>query len=170
MIDVARPFLDDAGEIVVPDDCFFHGYGIYASYYRYIDGDVPELVVLQMVNLDGRKLGKGLEDYCFLNKSNDMAKSRAKQRRENGKVDPHLISIINHTAMMPIGTFEELFLEGSSLFEDEKALAWLYYHDRTNDGVSFESENAAVEINSEALVLSEEKELVFFSGDSVPEK
>ena len=169
MVDVARPFFDDAGEIVVPDDYFLYGFGVYASYYRYIDGVAPELVVFKMINLDGRKLGKGLEDYCFLFTGNDMTISKAKQRRENGKADPHAISTIRLAEMIPIGMLEEFVLRGS-LFKNEKALSGLYYHDRTSDGVVFESENAAVAINSSALVLSEEKELEFFSSDGAPEK
>ena len=171
MIDVGRPFLNDAGEIIVPDDCFIFGSGMYASCYCYNDGVAPELVVFDMLNLDGRKLGKGLEDYCFLFTCNDMANWKAQKRRDKGEADPDAIGKARLIDMKTLDRMEARAL-GGSLFNNEKALAGLYYHDRTNDGIVFESDRAAVEINSGALVLSEEKELVFFSGDgeSDPEK
>ena len=139
MMDVGRLYLNDTGEVVVPDDCFTCGLGLYASFNYHNDNGTTRLFVLEMINLDGQKLGKGLEDYCLLFTNDMMANMKAKQRRDTGTTDPEAFSEARLNDMNRLWELEENVF-GGRLLDNEQIIAGLYFHDRMDGFLTFESE------------------------------
>jgi len=128
MIDIGRLF-DNENEVIVPDDCFTCGMGLYASVSY---GDDENLLVLEMVNLKGQKLGKGLEDYCFLVSIDFVAGIKAKKRRNEGISDPAAVLAAKLSDMRSLWEIEEDVL-GGRLLDNKEARGALFYHEQADD-------------------------------------
>ena len=112
---------DDDFNMIIPDDCFTCGMGLYASLYF---GD--RLLVFEMVNLDGQKLGKGLEDYCFIAAPDMLSPIKAEARRANGENDENAINSARLNDMRRLWEIEEQI--GCRVLDHEAVRSGLFYH------------------------------------------
>ncbi|HBT95786.1 MAG TPA: hypothetical protein DEB24_06780 [Coriobacteriia bacterium] len=116
---------DDDYNAIIPDDCFTCGMGLYVSLpYGYGD----ELLVLEVVDLGGQKLGKGREDYCFLVAPDMLSPIKARKRREEGQTDISGLNDPKSRGMRSLWEIEESAL-GCRVTEHEAARSGLFYHE-----------------------------------------
>jgi len=131
-IDIAVKFSDNS-TVFVPTDIFTCGLGLYACLRRLPFAPSEPVtknnsVVMEIIDLEDRKLGKGLDDFCLIATSDIFAMMKAEQRRNSGLSNENLFSSLNLNAGRTLEDVEEGL--GCSLLKHSGVLSALYYHDK----------------------------------------
>jgi len=130
-IDVAVNFTGNS-PVFAPMCAFTCGMGLYAYMRRlpFIPSQPlkeNEAIVMEIIDLEGDKLGKGLSDYCFIATPDILAQMKAKKCLENG-TDENCLESIKLTDARTLSDIESAL--GGSVLNHPQAMASLYYHDR----------------------------------------
>jgi len=131
-LDVAVNFSGNS-PVFAPLCAFTCGMGLYAYMRRMpFTPSQPlkenDAVVMEIIDLENRSLGKGLRDYCFIATSDMMAQMKAEKCMSDGAADANCLASIKLTDARTIDDIESAL--GRCILDHPQALAALHYHDR----------------------------------------
>lgn len=126
--DVAVGF--EKGFLLKPLDVFTCGMGLYTAMQVENTADTGEPVILEIIDLDGAKLGEGLEDYCFIATPDIVARMKFEQRRQAGQCNAEGLTTIKLTDARTMDGIEDVL--GCAVLRHPQAKAALYLHKKLN--------------------------------------
>ena len=124
--DAAKGFI--SGMIFEPLDVFTCGVGLYAAMSQAGHIETEQIIVFEIINLGNRKLGKGLEDYCFISTPDMMADLKYKQRKKAGQCDAGKLASMDLYDARTLDEIEALL--GCPITKHPQAMSALYVHIR----------------------------------------
>jgi hypothetical protein len=116
----------EKGFLLKPLDVFTCGMGLYTAMQIENVPDIDEPVILEIIDLDGAKLGEGLEDYCFIATPDVVARMKFEQRRQAGQCDAEGLAAIKLTDARPMDDIENVL--GCAVLEHPQAKKALFLH------------------------------------------